>query len=176
MLFSCRHHAMCRDESSFSPLSSERDSCPWFPPRAAECPGHPAGQSNRPRAAAVSCDLRRSSRPVQRGPRRDTHDGALHGWLFVKPHRQVSQRLITIFRYGVGSHDDRAGGHPSRRISHVGTIPSVTTRDRDSRHRAVRDAVTAQVAVTADQDSVRAAKVTPLLIKRCRTVLTERCR
>ena len=31
---------------------------------------------------------------------------------FVKPHRQVSQRLITILRYGVGSHDDRAGGHP----------------------------------------------------------------
>ena len=32
------------------------------------------------------------------------------------------------------------------------------------------------VTVTADQDSVRAAKVTALLIKRCRTVLTERCR
>ncbi len=29
---------------------------------------------------------------------------------FVKPHRQVSQRLITLFRYGDGSHDDRAGG------------------------------------------------------------------
>ena len=37
---------------------------------------------------------------------------------------------------------------------------SVTTRDRDRRHRVVRDAATAQVAVTADQDSVRAAKVT----------------
>ena len=39
-----------------------------------------------------------------------------------------------------------------RRISHVGTIPSVTMRDRHSRHRAVRDAATAQVTVTADQD------------------------
>ena len=61
-------------------------------------------------------------------------------------------------------------------VSHVGTIPSVTTRDRDSRHRAVRDATTAQVAVTVAQDSVRAAKVTAVLVKRCRTVLTERCR
>ncbi len=42
-----------------------------------------------------------------------------------------------------------------RRISHVGTIPFVTMRDRDSRHEAVRDAATAQVTVTADQDSVR---------------------
>ena len=42
--------------------------------------------------------------------------------------------------------------------------------------RAVRDAATAQVAVTADQDAVRAAKVTAVLIKRCRTVLTERRR
>jgi hypothetical protein len=41
---------------------------------------------------------------------------------------------------------------------------------------AVRDAATAQVTVTADQDSVRAAKATAVLIKRCRTVLTERCR
>jgi hypothetical protein len=63
-----------------------------------------------------------------------------------------------------------------RRISHVGTIPSVTTRDRHSRHRAVRDDATAQVAVIADQDAVRAAKVTAVLIKRRRTVLTERCR
>ncbi len=41
--------------------------------------------------------------------------------------------------------------------------------------RAVRDAATAQAAVAADQDSVR-AKATAVLIKRCRTVLTERCR
>jgi hypothetical protein len=34
---------------------------------------------------------------------------------------------------------------------------------------------TAQVAMTADQDAVRAAKATAVLIKRCRTVLTERC-
>jgi len=61
-----------------------------------------------------------------------------------------------------------------RRISHAGNIPSVTTRDRHSRHRAVRDAETAQVAVTADQDAARAEKVTAVLIKRCRTVLTER--
>jgi hypothetical protein len=33
-----------------------------------------------------------------------------------------------------------------------------------------------KVTVTADQDSVRAAKATAVLIKRCRTVLTERCR
>jgi hypothetical protein len=33
-----------------------------------------------------------------------------------------------------------------------------------------------QVTVTAAQDSVRAAKVTAVLIQRCRTVLTERCR
>jgi hypothetical protein len=33
-----------------------------------------------------------------------------------------------------------------------------------------------QVAVTADQNSVRAAKVPAVLIKRGRTVLTERCR
>jgi len=61
-------------------------------------------------------------------------------------------------------------------VSHVGTIPSVTTRDRVSRHQAVRDAATARVAVTVAQDSVRAAKITAVLIKRCRTVLTERCR
>jgi hypothetical protein len=29
-----------------------------------------------------------------------------------------------------------------RRISHVGTIPSVTRRDRDSRHAAIGDAAT----------------------------------
>lgn len=57
-----------------------------------------------------------------------------------------------------------------------GTFPFVTIRDRDSRHRTLRDAATAQVAATADQDSVRAAKVTAVLIKHCRTVLTERCR
>ena len=45
-----------------------------------------------------------------------------------------------------------------RRISHAGNIPSVTTRDRHSRHRAVRDAETAQVAVTADQDAARSEK------------------
>jgi len=43
-------------------------------------------------------------------------------------------------------------------------------------HRAVRDAATAQVAVTAERVAVRAGKVTAVLIKRCRTVLTERCR
>jgi len=61
------------------------------------------------------------------------------------------------------------------RISHAGNIPSVTTRDRHSRHRAVRDAKTAQVAVTGDQDAAGAEKVTAVLIKRCRTVLTEHC-
>lgn len=53
-----------------------------------------------------------------------------------------------------------------RQISHVGTILSVTTCDRDNRHRAVRDAATAQVAVTVDQDSVRAANVPAMHIKR----------
>jgi hypothetical protein len=52
----------------------------------------------------------------------------------------------------------------------------VTMRNRDSRHRAVVDAATAHVTVTADLDSVRAANVIAALIKRCRTVLTERCR
>ncbi len=52
----------------------------------------------------------------------------------------------------------------------------VTTRNRDSRHRAVVDAATAHVTVTADLDSVRAANVIAALIKRCRAVLTERCR
>jgi hypothetical protein len=36
-------------------------------------------------------------------------------------------------------------------------MSSVTTRDRDSRHRAVRDAAATQVTVTADQESVGAA-------------------
>jgi hypothetical protein len=69
----------------------------------------------------------------------------------------------------------RVTGSRAERISHAGNIPSVTTRDRHSRHRAVRDAETAQVAVTADQDAARAEKVTAVLIKLCRTVLTERC-
>jgi len=49
-------------------------------------------------------------------------------------------------------------------------------RDRDIRHRPVSDAAPKQVTVTADQDSVRPAKVTAVLIKRCPTALTERCR
>ena len=52
----------------------------------------------------------------------------------------------------------------------------VTTRNCDSRHRAVVDAATAHVTVAADLDSVRAANVVAALIKRCRAVLTERCR
>jgi hypothetical protein len=58
-----------------------------------------------------------------------------------------------------------------RRISHAGNIPSVTAVTQ-----AVWDAETGQVAVTADQDAARAEKVTAVLIKRCRTMLTERCR
>jgi hypothetical protein len=46
-----------------------------------------------------------------------------------------------------------------RQISHVGTVLSVTRRDRDYPHQAVRHAATAQVTVTADQDSVRTANV-----------------
>ncbi len=70
----------------------------------------------------------------------------------------------------------RPAQHAERRIPHVGTIPSFTTRNGDSRHVAVRDAATAQVAGQPTQDSVRAARVTAVLIKRCRNVLTERCR
>jgi hypothetical protein len=66
-----------------------------------------------------------------------------------------------------------ADSRTDRRISHVGVISSVTTRDHDSRHRAVREAATAQLA----QDSVKVAKVTAvLIIERCRTILTQRCR
>lgn len=43
------------------------------------------------------------------------------GWL-CQAHRQVSQRRITIFRYGVGSHDDQAGGHPYRRLPSVALV------------------------------------------------------
>jgi len=77
-------------------------------------------------------------------------------------------------RASIDKYED-ADGCAYRRISHAGNIPSVTTRDRHGRHRAVRDAETAQVAVTADQDAARAEKVTAVLITRCRTVLTERC-
>lgn len=59
-----------------------------------------------------------------------------------------------------------------RQISYISTIPFVTMRDRDSRHRAARDAATAQVAVTADQDSVRAAKVAAVLVSRATVVGT----
>ena len=37
----------------------------------------------------------------------------------------------------------RTGIRPERRISHVGTLPSVTMRDGDSPHRIIRDAATA---------------------------------
>ena len=68
------------------------------------------------------------------------------------------------------------GKRADRRISYVGIFPFVTMRDRDSHHWAFRDAATAQVVVTADQDSVRMAKVAAVPIKRCRTVFTEHCR
>ena len=60
--------------------------------------------------------------------------------------------------------------------AHITGRPSHATRDRDSRHLAVSDAATAQVAGQPTQDSVRAAKVTAVLIKRCRNVLMERRR
>jgi hypothetical protein len=47
------------------------------------------------------------------------------GWL-CQAHRQVSQRRITILRYGVGSHDDQAGGHPYRRFALTSRSRSVT--------------------------------------------------
>ena len=82
-----------------------------------------------------------------------------------------------FFMYGHNQLNGPRSWRAERRISHVGVIPSVTTRDHDSRHRAVREAATAQVALPAGQDSIRAAKVTAvLIIKRCRTVLTQRCR
>jgi hypothetical protein len=70
----------------------------------------------------------------------------------------------------------RTGRLPYRRISHVRIIRSVTMRDPDSRHRVTRDAATASVTMTADQDSVRAVNLTAAIIKRCRTVLAERWR
>ena len=85
------------------------------------------------------------------------------------------QRADRPVRCGIDGNADREALASYRRISRAGNIPSVTTRDRHSRDRAVRDAETAQVAVTADQDAAWAEKVTAVLIERCRTVLTERC-
>jgi hypothetical protein len=79
-----------------------------------------------------------------------------------------------IARYGARRLQSAERLRGRGRISHACNIVSVATRDRHSRRRAVREAETAQVAVTAGQDAARAEKVT-VLIKRCRTVLMERC-
>ena len=63
---------------------------------------------------------------------------------------------------------------PGRRVRRYRRYPSVTTRDYFSRHRAAVMLRLRQCSVTLDQDSVKAAKVTVVLTKRCRTVLTER--
>jgi len=61
-------------------------------------------------------------------------------------------------------------------LTHFALVAApMLSSDSWCRHRAVCDAATAQVTVSADQDSVRAAKVTAVFIKRCRTILTERC-
>lgn len=48
-------------------------------------------------------------------------------------------------------------------------------RDRNSRYRAVRDVATSQVMGYRRSGLNQAANVTAVLIKRCRTVLAERC-
>ena len=78
-------------------------------------------------------------------------------------------------RIGIDGHGPSVSKR-TERISYVGIFPFVTMRDRDSHHWAFRDAATAQVVVTADQDSVRMAKVAAVPIKRCRTVFTDHCR
>jgi len=90
----------------------------------------------------------------------------------------VPGRSAQIIRFGASLLSPVIGSSAlrTRRISYVGIFPSVTMRDRDSHHWAFRDAATAQVVVTADQDSVRMAKVAAVPIKRCRTVFTEHCR
>jgi hypothetical protein len=124
---------------------------------------HPA-ESNTP-------GRHRDRRPDR--PARDQHDQCRVSMATVTTAQTRTDHPVTR---GHEHRKPRVMIRPERkRISHAGNIPSVTTRDRHSRHRAVRDAETVQVAVTADQDAARAEKVTAVLIKRCRTVLTERC-
>ena len=85
------------------------------------------------------------------------------------------RRLITVTdREGVVLSSGACIGMPPA-VGCPTIPPRHNARNRDSRHRAVVDAATAHVTVTADLDSVRAADVIAALIKRCRTVLTERC-
>jgi hypothetical protein len=93
-----------------------------------------------------------------------------------KPHADVAS-IVHLFPLGAGhrSSGATAWSRPDR-ISHAGTILSVTMRDRDGLSPAFRDAATAQVTATADQDAAGVAKVTAVFIKCCRTVLTEPCR
>jgi len=85
---------------------------------------------------------------------------------------------LSAHRSFIGADGDAV--HVSHRAAHADIAhryhPSVTTRDRHGRHWAVRNTTTAQVAVPADKDAVKAAKGTAvLIINCCRTVLTERC-
>ena len=90
-----------------------------------------------------------------------------------RPHRASQNNLI----WGTTMTQPRGRRWPTeRRISYVGIFPSVTMRDRNGHHWGFRDAATAQVVVTADQDSARMAKVVAVPIKCCRTVFTEHCR
>jgi hypothetical protein len=134
--------------------------------------------------------LRRPGGPAELLPRHRGEPGEVHpdrlrgssGPREVGPAISVAHRLIgaqnaqigtALVLIGLELKPAQIGGY---RVSD--TVPFVTTRDRDSRHRAVRfrDAATAHVAVTAARDSVKAAEVTAVLIKGCRIVLTERCR
>jgi hypothetical protein len=88
--------------------------------------------------------------PAQRGQGTAAFPGTI--WLrsrpAVPPTSSYAQNFTDLRAPCLDQH--RADVRADRRISHVGTIPSVTTRNRDSRHRAVREARLAQVAVTAE--------------------------
>ncbi len=56
-----------------------------------------------------------------------------------------------------------------------GCYLSATMRDRDGRYRAVRDVATSQVTGYRRSGLNQAANMTAVLIKRCQTVLAERC-
>ncbi len=109
------------------------------PSRTADAPGPPARTVGQQPGGTI--DLRTRDAPpyrcgqLQLAPvwraARGTSDlcRVIGGWRAEYPdrHRQRSDRYRLAVR-------------AERRISHVGNIPSVTTRNRDSRHRAVRNA------------------------------------
>ena len=134
-----------------------------------ECPNYRRAvgdaDNQEPSARPRPGNRLRSLRPARtETPPRGVHHRLDH------PRRNVSSE-----RSRGGQPDGRNAAHSGRYRASVLCPPSQPVTG-GSRHRAVRDAATAQVMVTADQDPGRAAKVTAVLIKRCRTVLTERCR